>query len=198
MQKLAFITALLLSLTTIAAEAQMMGSVNWGYMHAQKVIFDDDLSDLTGTGTWTYGDIDVGTQISPSAAVMAGIGGFAVKNSFVVSNGFAVVRGNVDVSNVSLPVYARVFLNDAAQSTRAFLDLGPSANFQSYKIRFSVPGFDEDIDKTKLGALGGLGIVFGKAPWRFVVRSRYHWVAKQGEFDASSFQVTVGGVFGSL
>lgn len=198
MQKLALLTAFLLTTTSLEVGAQMMGTANWGYLHAQKVVFDDGLDDLTGIGTWSYGDIDVGTQISPSAAVMVGLGGFAVENAFVLSDGFSVVRGSVDVSNVSLPVYARIFLNDASQKTRAFLDLGPSANFQSYKIRYSVPGFDEDLDKTKLGALGGLGVVFGKAPWRFVVRSRYHWVAKQGEFDASSFQVTVGGVFGSL
>ena len=197
MQKL-IVTITFLVATTITGSAQMQGTVNWGYLYAQKVVFDDGFDDLTGIGTWSYGDIDVGTQISPSAAVMVGLGGFAVENAFVLSDGFSVVSGSVDVTNLSLPVYARIFLNDASQKTRAFLDLGPSANFQSYKIRFSVPGFDEDIDKTKLGALGGLGIVFGKAPWRFVVRSRYHWVAKQGEFDASSFQVTVGGVFGSL
>ena len=84
------------------------------------------------------------------------------------------------------------------QKTRAFFDLGPSLNFQTYKVRMSLAGFEEDLKKTKIGALAGMGIVFGKKPFRMVARTRYHWVAKQGEFDASSFQFTVGGVFGAL
>lgn len=47
-------------------------------------------------------------------------------------------------------------------------------------------------NKKKLSALVGLGIVFGKKPWRFTVRTRYHWTDKHGEFDASSFQRTIG------
>ena len=84
----------------------------------------------------------------------------------------------------------------AAQTTRAFVDVGPSLNFQIYKVSFSLPGFDEEVDKKKRGALVGLGIVFGKKPWRFVVRTRYHWIDKHGEFDASNFQFTIGSVWG--
>ena len=178
--------------------AQVTGTLNWGYLHAQRVAFDENLDDLTGTGTWTYADFDVGARITPGAFLVGGAGGFAVKNSFYFSDGVSAVSGSVEMTNVSVPVHARVFLNDATQKTRAFLDVGPSLNFQTYKIRMSLPGFEEKLEKTKIGALAGMGILFGKKPFRMVVRTRYHWVAKQGEFDASSFQFTVGGVFGAL
>ena len=31
-----------------------------------------------------------------------------------------------------------------------------------------------------------------------VVRTRYHWIDKHGEFDASNFQFTIGSVWGAL
>lgn len=191
-----FACCLTLSFGTHPAIAQQMSTFNWGYLYAQKVVFDDSLDDLNGIGTWTHIDWDMGTQITPSVALVGGVGGFTAKNSFFFSEGLSLVSGNIDVTTVSVPVHARVFLNDAAQTTRAFVDVGPSLNFQIYKVSFSLPGFDEEVDKKKLGALVGLGIVFGKKPWRFVVRTRYHWIDKHGEFDASNFQFTIGSVWG--
>ena len=77
-----FACCLALSFGAHPATAQHMSTFNWGYLYAQKVVFDDSLDDLNGIGTWTHIDWDIGTQITPSVALVGGVGGFTAKNSF--------------------------------------------------------------------------------------------------------------------
>ena len=129
MIRIIFACCLALSFGAHPAIAQHMSTFNWGYLYAQKVVFDNSLDDLNGIGTWSHIDWDMSTQITPSIALVGGIGGFTAKNSFFFADALSSVNGSIDVTTVSVPVHARVFLNDAAQTTRAFVDAGPSLRY---------------------------------------------------------------------
>ena len=68
-----FACCLALSFGAYPAIAQHMSTFNWGYLYAQKVVFDDSLDDLNGIGTWSHIDWDMGTQITPSVALVGAL-----------------------------------------------------------------------------------------------------------------------------
>lgn len=190
----AFLAMLLVVLISSTAHAQFVSSVNWGYLYAQKVVLNNSLSDLEGKGTFTNLDVDVGYMVNDRVGIHVGAGGFKTESTFIIAG----QSGSLEAQNVSIPFFVRAFMHDSAQKARAFFEVGPSLNVQE----FDVSGGGQSIggSEEKLGITVGIGVVgkLGSGKLKLIPKARYAWVQKQGDFDASSFLVTLGVGFGSL
>jgi hypothetical protein len=164
-----------------ASDARSVLSLNWGYINVRNAVFNRNLTDLESIGTFSYLDLEAG-DMGEERGTLVGIGGFQVKNDYAGQEFYKLTQ-------ISGWVITRYFLvpSDPKQLSRPFIDIGPSLSHQSYEI------LSNDETKYKLGAVVGVGLVVKRLG---VVRLRYSYVDKQGEIDASSFQLVFGRAWG--
>jgi hypothetical protein len=178
--------------------AQFVSSLNWGYLHAKQIALDDTGTDFEGLGTWTNLDADIGFMFSEKVGVHVGFGGFKTTSS--LSSGGAVAK--LEAQNASFPLFARVFFTEKGHGVRGFIETGPSLNVQEFELSASsltgVGSLSVDGQEEKFGFTVGVGFVapVSGGKLKIIPKARYNYVAKTGEFDASSFVLTIGIGFG--
>jgi hypothetical protein len=189
---------LVLWLSPAICGAQFVSSLNWGYLYAKKIAINDTGTEFGGLGTWTNLDADIGFMFSDKVGVHVGFGGF--KSTSTLAAGGAVAK--LEAQNAGFPLFARVFFTEKGQGVRGFIEAGPSLNVQEFDLSASsltgVGSLNIDGQEEKFGFTVGVGFVapLSGGKLKIIPKARYNYVAKTGEFDASSFVFTIGIGFG--
>ena len=187
-----------------SSEAQLNGSLHWGFMRANAIYLEPSLSDFRSGNTWLYGDFDFGYVASDKLSIHVGGGGFTAESSVATVSQGVPLTFVVDVTVVTFPLFARLQFSERGQAVRAFLEAGPSISSVEADISGTGGGqtLNLGVSDERFGFSLGLGFVArpGKGSLKLIPRVRYNYISKAdgATFDASNVTVTIGIGFGRM